>query len=276
MSKEHIQRKSLKKNMMKNVIFRIDYQGIIDSEDVIKSFNEHFKGSFKIFQTTFHNKVDFDLNNIEDISDTLSIPVKEIQKQEIYRYTENAFGKDQLTLDISKYFTTLTINCQEYEGIDEYLNFFSDYIDFLYDNSDFLKIKRIGLRKIGGKIYFSQEEIYNDFEQKYFNFDFRDTTYNSIKNRYVDVLQFDKKSPIINYVRSFETGIYQNTETKEKSNAFQVLLDIDGYYPENILDIINFNKGMAQNVLEITNNEHLFNIFKMSVTETFLKANLNE
>ena len=51
---------------------------------------------------------------------------------------------------------------------------------------------------------------------------------------------------------------------------------IDGYYSENILDKIGFEKGMAQKVLEITNNEHLFNIFKMSVTETFLKANSNE
>jgi len=276
MRKNQIKRKQLKKNMMKNIIFKIDYQGVIDTEDIIKLFNENFKSLFQNFQTTFHNKVDFDLNNIDDISDTLSIPVKEIQKQEIYRFTNNTFGKDQLILDISKYFTALTVNCQDYEGIDKYLNFFSKYIDFLYENSDFLKIKRIGLRKIGGKIYFKQNDIYNDFEQKYFNFDFTDTTYNSIRNRYIDVLQFDEKSPIINYVRSFETGIYQDNETKEKSNAFQVLLDLDGYYSEEILDIIGFKKGMAQKVLEITNNEHLFNIFKMSVTEEFLKANSNE
>jgi uncharacterized protein (TIGR04255 family) len=276
MSKDKIERNQLKKNMMKNIIFRIDYQGIIDSEDIIKCFKEHFKGLFKNFQTTFHNKVDFDLNNIEDISDTLSIPVKEIQKQEIYRFTNNTFGKDNLILDISKYFTTFTINCQEYEGIDEYLNFFSSYIDFLFENSDFLKIKRIGLRKIGGKIYFEHKNIYEDFEQKYFNFDFTDTIYNSIRNRYADVLQYDKTDPIINYVRSYETGVYQNNDTKEKSNAFQVLLDIDGLYSENILDTIGFEKGMAQKVLERTNNEHLFNIFKMSVTEKFLKENSNE
>jgi uncharacterized protein (TIGR04255 family) len=276
MKKDQIKRKTLKTNMMKNIIFRIDYQGIIDSEDIIKCFNERFKGLFKNFQTTFHSKVDFDLNNIEDISDTLSIPVKEIQKQEIYRFTNNTFGRDNLILDISKYFTTLTVNCLEYEGIDKYLKFFSSFIDFLFDNSAFLKIKRIGLRKIGGKIYLEHKDIYEDFEQKYFNFDFTDTIYSSIRNRYSDVLQFDDTNAIINYVRSFETGIYQDNETKKTSNAFQVLLDIDGYYSENILDIIGFKKGMAQKVLESTNNEHLFNIFKMSVTEKFLKENSNE
>lgn len=276
MSKDQIKREQLKKNIMKNIIFRIDYQGIIDSEDIIKSFKEQFKGSFKNFQTTFHSKVDFEINNIEDISDTLSIPIKEIEKQEIYRFTQNTFGKDQLILDISKYFTTFTVICQEYEGINEYLSFFSKFIDFLFDCNDFLKIKKIGLRKIGGKIYFDNKDIHKDFEQKYFNFNFTDTSYNSIRNRYVDVLQYDDTNPIINYVRSFETGIYHNNETDEKSNAFQVLLDIDGYYSENILDKIDFKKGMAQKVLETTNNEHLFNIFKMSVTETFLKANSNE
>ncbi|PKL80296.1 MAG: hypothetical protein CVV25_04655 [Ignavibacteriae bacterium HGW-Ignavibacteriae-4] len=276
MSKDLIRRKQLKKNMMKNVIFRIDYQGIINSEDIIKSFKDNFKDKFKIFQTTFHSKIDFDINNIEDISDTLSIPIKEIQKQEIYRFTDNTFGNDELTLDISKYFTVLTVNCQEYEGIDEYLDFFSSFIDFLFENSEYLQIKRIGLRKIGGEIYFDEKEIYRDFEQKYFNFNFIDTPYNSFRSRHIDVLKLDDKSPIINYVRSFEAGNYHDNETNIYKSAFQVLLDIDAYYSDFILEKIKFKKGMAKQVLTSTNNEHLFKIFKMSVTEAFLKANSNE
>lgn len=274
--KSEILREHLKRNMMKNIIFRIDYQGIIDSDDIVKEFNKKFKGLFKNLTTTFHNKVDFELNNIDDISDTLSIPVKEIEKQEIHRYSKNTFGNDELVFDISKYFTVLTVNCSEYQGIQDYLEFFADYICFLYEQCEYLKIKRAGLRKIGGQVFTSRDQIFESFEQTYFNFDFTDSEYNSIRNRYVDVLQKDDNSPVINYIRSFETGILRDNETGEDKEAFQVLLDLDGYYPEEILNLIEFGPDKAKSTLEVTNHVHLFDLFKMSVTQNFLNLNIDE
>lgn len=272
MNKDKIERSDLKSNIMKRIIFRIDYQGVIDIEDILKSFETKFEKSFKTLERTFHNKLDFGINNIEDISETLSIPVKEIQKQEIYRFKESTLGQDNLTLDISKYFTTLTVDCSNYEGIDLYLDFFVKLIDLLYEEEDYLKIKRVGLRKIGGSIYFERDKIFEDFNKKYFNFDFQDTNFNSITNRYEDVLQHDDKSPVINYIRSFETGVMR--DNSESKVAFQVILDIDGYYSENILNNINFGKGKAEELLKKTNHEHLFRIFKMSMTEDFLKKHM--
>ncbi len=275
-TKEDIGRSDLQKNMMKKIIFRLDYQGVLNSSDIISVFNKKFNGLFGVLQTTFHNKVDFDMNNIEEMAETLSIPIKEIEKQEIYRFSSNKFGTDKLILDISKYFTTLSVECVDYRGIDDYLNFFSELTDFLFDVNEYIVIKRIGLRKIGGLIFDDVKEIYTCFEQKYFNFDFQDTEFNSIRNRYIDVLQHNANSPLINYVRSFETGKYYNEETKEETDAYQVLLDIDSYFSENILRNIGFEKGNIKQLLEETNNVHLFKLFKMSVTEEFLNKNCHE
>lgn len=275
-NKNDIERADLKRNMMKKILFRLDYQGVLNSSQIISQFNKSFNGKFKGFETTFQNKVDFLMNNIEEMSETLSIPIKEIEKQEIYRYTDNDFGTDKLTLDISKYFTTLTVDCKNYNGIDEYLNFFSHFTDFLFDINEFLVIKRIGLRKIGGKIFRNIADIYNVFEQKYFNFDFQDTDFNSIRNRYIDVLQHNENSPLINYVRSFESGRYYEESTNSEYDAYQVLLDIDSYFSESILKNIRFKKGEIMNVLQNTNNDHLFKLFKMSVTEEFLNTHCNE
>lgn len=237
------------------------------------AFKESFKGAFKNFQTTFKSQIDLELLNIEDISETLSIPVKEIVKQETYRFSGNTFGVDILTLDINKYFTTLTVTCKDYVSIDEYLAFFAKFVDFLLEKNDYLSIKRIGLRKIGGKIFFNIDDIFNDFEKAYFNFDFSETDYNSLRNNHIDVLFLDEQNPMINYMRSFETGEYWKEEENRSVSAYQVILDIDGYYQETTLKSLGFEQGHILGLLENLNHEHLFNIFKMSVTEDFLNRN---
>ncbi|WP_415325096.1 hypothetical protein [Chryseobacterium sp. MMS23-Vi53] len=269
MMKDQIQREDLQKNMMKNIIFRVYYQGIIDSEDIIRKFNETFKDSFKSFETTFYSKLELDFNNIDDVIDTLSIPRSEIQSQEIFRYTENTFGTDNLIFDINKYFSSLTIDCTNYVNIDSYLKFFADYLEFLYDHNEFLKIKKIALRKLGGNIYLDSESIYEDFESNLFKSNFQEYGYFPMQNRYEDILQSDEKEPIINIIRSYELGTYKN-EKGEDIPAFQVLLDLEGYYPEYILEKIDFGKSQVEKIFKNINHNHLFNIFKLTVTENYL------
>lgn len=269
-SKDKIERKHLKRNIMKTVIFRIDYQGVTEVEDLVEPFKEKFDGYFKSYITTFHNRVDLELNKIEEISELLAIPIKEIERQIIHRFSQNQFGSDLATLDISKYFTTLSINCTEYHLIDEYLKFFSELTDFFFSINSYLKIKRIGLRKIGGDIFFGLDEIFKSFEKKYFNFDFEETHFNATKNRYYDELRGDSKSPIINYARSFETGKWTDVKELKEKPAFQVILDIDAYYNIELLESLNFGKGMIFDLLQETNNTYLFELFKMSVTKEFL------
>ncbi|MDN3606435.1 hypothetical protein [Kaistella yonginensis] len=81
MNKSEINREQLKDNIMKHIVFRLDYQGMIDSTDFVKLFLKEFDGYFKLYSKNTHNKVDIQLNDIEDISNTLSIPVSEIIKQ---------------------------------------------------------------------------------------------------------------------------------------------------------------------------------------------------
>lgn len=87
------------------------------------------------------------------------------------------------------------------------------------------------------------------------------------------MLHQDDSNPIINYARTLETGSYYKNETETDVPAYQVKLDLDGYYPENILNNIKFGKGKIKELLELTNHKHLFDLFKMSVTEEFLKQN---
>ncbi len=273
-SKKDVGRNDLKQNMMKKVIFRIDYHGIIETEDVIKEFKSEFKDKFGSFVTTFHNKVDLVIDNIEEMSDTLSVPIKEIERQEIFRFTNNKFGNDIVTFDVSKYYTSLTVDCKNYTNIDEYLDFFSDYTEFLYGKNEYLVIKRLGIRKIGGLLYFDLNNIFKDFEKKYFDFGFEEEKYTSLRSRYYDALHGKENDPLVNYTRTFESGKYYDQEKGTEEDAYQVLLDLDCYYREGELTNIGFGIGKVNNILSLTNDE-LFDLFKMSVTEDYLNRQMS-
>jgi uncharacterized protein (TIGR04255 family) len=272
--KENIQRENLRGNIMKNIIFRIDYQGMIDSKDFVKIFTQTFPNKFNSYTINTQNSLDLQLNNIDDLSNTLSIPVTEIKKQDIHRFKENTFGKDKLTLDISIFSTILNIECLEYENIDIYIEFMKRYLEILLGSNEYIALKRFGLRKIGSNIYFELAELYSDFEKRYFMYDYEIEDYYSLKYRCEEVLYNDKHKLNINFIRIIDTGLYFDEEKKENIKAIQATLDLDAYMNEESL-IFNEYKSNLKDLMAVINNHYLFDIFKKSVTSKFLNKNLN-
>ena len=273
MDKQEISREQLKDNIMKHIIFRFDYQGMIDSTDFVKLFQKEFNGKFKSYSKNTHNKVDIQLNDIEDISNTLSIPVSEIIKQDIHVFSDNQFGSDKATLNISIYNTILNIECVDYKNIDEYLEFIIKYANFLFDNETYIALKRFGLRKIGINIYENFDSIHEDFEKDYFSF--KETYFNNFslyRNRIEEVLYNEETKFKINFIRLLDTGNVINHDTGESKKAFQVSLDLDAYLDEEALITNNYKQELPQLIKNINHNI-LFNLFKNSVTIGFLNKN---
>lgn len=273
--KNEIKREDLKSNIMKNIIFRFDYQGMIDSTDFVKLFNENFKDFFLEYRKNIHNTVDLQLNNIEDISDTLSIPISEIKKQDIHVFKKNSFGSDKLTLIVSIYNTILNIECVNYKNVNEYIEFINNYIELLFKQNQYLSLKRFGLRKIGTSIYTDFKEINVDFEMKYFNFEETVFEHYKLQKNRIEEIIFDQHTGLkVNFIRSLDTGIIFEEENNEEKKAYQVTLDLDAYLDEIALNNNNYKENLKALIPEINNN-HLFNIFKHSVTQDFLNKNLN-
>lgn len=274
LEKNEITRKHLKSNIMKQIIMRVDYQGVLDNSKLAEVFSNQMKGRFEKREITFHNRIDIDTTRLNEISETLSVPVREIEKQEITRFSYATFGPDELTLDVGKYYTCLTIDCRQYSSIDPYLTFFVEMIGFFYQVEDYLDIKRIGLRKIGGKIFNSIQEINADFELRFFNFSLLNEGFSTNSCAYKDEIQESQDGPNVNFIRILEKGYLR--ENNAEKEAYQVILDLDGYYNEESLNQLGLREGksdLASNLLRKTNDESLFRIFKMSVTKEFLNAN---
>lgn len=274
MKKEEIGRDCLQYNIMKHIIFRFDYQGMIDSTDFVKLFQSHFSEFFGSYSKNTHNKVGLQLNDFEDVSNSLSIPISEIIKQDVHVFSENTFGSDKVTLNISLYNTILNIECINYKNIDPYIDFVNQYIKLLFESQPYINLKRFGLRKIGSNIYENFDDIHLDFEKKYFSFEKNYFDSFSLYECRIDDLLVDEKSNIkINFLRSLDSGIIFDEKTNESKNAFQVSLDLDAYLDEEALNQISYKTNLSSSITNI-NNEVLFNLFKNSVTEGFLNKNL--
>lgn len=271
-SKSDIQRGDLKQNIMQKIIFRFDYQGIVDMDNIISLFVNKFKGSFQDYSTTTFNFLDTELLNVNEVSENLGLPVSEILKQKIHRFTENSFGSDAVTFDIGNYNTILTIDCKKYKNIDEYREFITKYISFLIATNEYLNIKRVGIRKIGSKFYRDIKNIHNDFEKEYFNFDYSNYDYHNYRNRFEDTFLTTNPFTLINSFKTLQSGYFFDDDTKEEYEAFQVVLDFEGFLNDEIIEKINFKKNFPEILREI-NDVHLFNHFKISVTEKFLNEN---
>ena len=137
-------------------------------------FEKKFEKKFSNYETTFLNRIDLGAIRIDEISENLSIPIKELEKQIVHRFSKNSFGVDDVIFDISKYFSVFHIKTKDYNSIDLYLDFFGKYIHFLKTENIFLSIKRFGIRKISSNIYPTMDELLNDFEPKYFHVEIED------------------------------------------------------------------------------------------------------
>ena len=274
--KKQIQREQLSHNIMRDVILRIDYLGVISIDDIVKAFTSNFKGTFKNYTKTFSNTIDLGNVDIEQISETLSVPVKELKRQEIHRFSENTFGTDDVVFDMCNYYTVLHVKCRDYKNIDPYLNFFVDYVSFLNGINEFTSIKRFGLRKIGALVKPDFESLLDNFEPDYFHTKVSNPNFKVAGNQFVDILVSEDLFYNFTYRRSIDSGFISNDG--KIVPAKQALLDIDGYINENKLSETKFgiDEDETRASIRRLNDVYMFELFKLSMSNNFLNSQIHE
>ena len=278
--KSDITRYMMKKNILRNILFRVDYKGIVNINDFLSVIKDRLlEPYFSEYNNSFNNNVNIDLSgtSIEDVSKMLSLPVKEVSQQEIHIYSKSSFTNDgvpttdEAELRISKYFITLEIKCKgEYKNIDPYLQYFSELISSLLDYSSYTRFKRIGLRKIASQLFKRREDMYAVFDPGKYG-DVIDQSFLPLEFNRIDNIQKLEQPYIYNYRRSLKSVQIVNKETGEKEDGYLALIDLDGYISE---ERINETFTIDRCLIEI--NDVLFDLFKNAVTEDFLNQNLTE
>ena len=125
-------RHTLKRNLLRNVLIRLDYSGIDDIQKAISNKVDFFSRHFGVYTRGKANNASIDFTNVDDIAKTLSIPVREIKSETVHTYTEwKGEQHDDVNLSITSYYTTLNVACRDYKTIDEYLVFIKAFIELM-------------------------------------------------------------------------------------------------------------------------------------------------
>ena len=263
MKKEEIKRKDLRCSLLKRVILRADISALMKLEDAISNLSqqEWFRGIFESMEK-FYTEAS------SNFADRTS-PVADSQGVEVRRFIDCKLEpKQELFLDISDEFICMDISCNDkYESLDPYMLLIAKVIgQFIHDN-DYVKIKRLAIRKIDGLILANANEANKVFE--YFNQGIMAEGESMRKRLYNDYFYSKKKKVNVNYSRQVKIG-------DKESNRFIFTLDTDVFVKQKDLDNLRPNTDELKEIFSDRLNEIAFDVFKRGVKEEFLNEYLRK
>lgn len=259
-------RHSLKHNLLKNVLIRLDYTGITNIDNWVEKFQSKMTECFSAYSRGVQNNMKANLTNIEDIAENLSIPIEEIRKETIHEFTGWLKDDNNVTMSISPYFMTINVRCKNYKLIDSFLDLTSLFLKDMYENNPYFNIHRIGIRKVNGKEFNSMKDVLSVYRSDLFFGTEVDKEHGiPIGREYTYRYVLDDFSLKVNYSRQYR--LYSNLQSQQKH---QVLLDIDTYIDKSCIDKCKYDlKDKSDDILKIM-NEYQFKIFMESVKESYL------
>lgn len=262
-AKTDITRDNLHCSLLKRVIVRADFSTMVDLDSFITNLNrqEWFKGTFDDFDRLAIDQVENDSDRTSVVNDSYGMLVN--------RFSGCQIGTERkVLLDIVADFVCLDIRCgEEYTRIDPYLSLVIKVLSFLIESDDYVKMKRLAIRKVNGREFehiADADEVFEYFDQQVMQPDdllnMRDYT-----ERFFSV----DKGVNVTYTRMFRV-----LDTGDKRFVF--LLDIDTFLGGNRLDSLRPSKQELEEIFCDRLNQTLFELFKKGIKIEFLERNMKE
>lgn len=270
MGKEKYTRNNFKSSLLKQIIIRADFSSLTDLNGFImklKSIKEVQK-NFLGYQIMKTNNINLQINPSRIMEDRF-IPLEINETEVIHRFFDCKIEPiQQVHMDIGLTFVCITIECNEnYKAINEYINFIALILTILKKYDSYIQFERLAIRKIDGKDFPSLEEAYKTFEVMEDIINKLPANITHLKKSYTDCFILTDSKIKVNFTRGLE---------QFPNNIIRCVLDMDGYIDSSL---INFNEIVKYNTLKDLFsekiNDSLFQLFKASVTESFLEDGLN-
>lgn len=267
--KNGINRTDIKYNFLKKIIIRVDYNGILERE--LEKSVEHLKNilknnNFDRFYESFINEVDFEIKDPEQIETQRMIPVQELRKTKSYNFSKNENG---VQVQISKYFMSVTVDYNNYIKFETIATLFNEIFNEVFDNNNYIRVLRLGLRKINNCILLELNRLQEIIKEKYFsnlNDLFSDIEAVPILNKQ-NIDTFIYQDTNINLIRYLSGGIL-NLDGEDKE-AYQLVLDIDTYKnDEDYLNTITKTHNVYEELVKF--NTVLFKTYINMLSDTFV------
>lgn len=248
-----VNRSDLKQNFLKEIIMRLDFQGVLQAEmeKILLQVKPYLKEkSFNRYEEKVSNQI---INNGMNVTD--------VSSQIVYSFMSETSG---YTMEISNTSIVLTVSSQTYSPFSDYADIFCHLAKIYGDTIDFFTVKRFGLRKINFCFIKNREDINKYFVPDYYCCETPIKDYTSLATERIE--RFTDGSSNINLKHAIEEG------KLDEEIFYKVTLDSDIYIAEqkNIENVIFDDKSMD----EI--NDKLFRVYLNAITDEFLELLCSE
>lgn len=249
MQREKITRNDLKKNFLKKIIMRLDFQGVLQAEmeSIILKVKPFLKGKgFNRYEEKAVNQISSNESSLPDI-----------KSQMVFSFTAESLG---YTLEMSNTSIIMTIMSNTYSPFDQYSAIFCHIATIYNETIDFFTAKRFGLRKINFCFIKDKNKINQYFVPAYYNCDIPVSGFESKIMEQKNNLSDGLKNLNLRY--AIEEGLI------DVERYYKVTLDADIYLTsqDEIMKTV-FNE---QEIGAI--NEKLFSVYINAITEEFLNV----
>lgn len=243
MEKNDINPNGLKNNFLKQTIIRIDYDYLFPNqiERIMELLDQYFGERGFTIEQQVKNDFQLDINNSE---------INWNNEQEEYKTFVN--NDKNIAVEIAKKYAALTAFYNNgYTDFAQLKEMIEKIVETLKKVKNYIKIKRVGLRKINAILLKQIDNLNEIFEKCLISNFLSDKAIVSTRNEtnYMDDNNF------VNINTSIQKGNFDNQE------VYQIIFDID----------VNSELNEEDNIsLEEMNNQ-IFKIFKDGITQQFLE-----
>lgn len=256
-TKDEIKRSDLIYSMLRQVIIRADFTSMLDIDKLVLLLSEQ-----EWFEGTFNNYSRLQL--VDNGEDNLAErPCKYVR-----RFDDcNIEPEKNVIIDITEESLCMNIQCDEhYTIINKYLSLFIQTLAFIFSNDNYVKLRRLAIRKIDGESFHSGEDAEKVFE--YFDQRITDLDDDAFWQRtYTDNFIYGKRKVKVNYTRNVRIS-------PREEERFIFTIDIDTYIDSEMIEIPRPSKEELEDIYFNRLNESAFELFKRGVTLEFLTSKL--
>lgn len=236
-------------NFLKNIIVRIDFQGVleVEMEKILMLIKPYLKDKgFSRYMRKMSNEIEINVSNLNQQTPSFS----KIQSQEVHSFVNDDKG---YVLNLSSSFVCLDISSTAYAPFEDYSILVLDIADIYKSNIDFVSINRVGIRKINICMVEDKKKIKEYFSSAYFGY------FEAMES--VDTFSSNRRDTF--GIKPYKGNVSCNIDQGDANGKilYKVSLDVDIYTD----DANTIAQGLDFNQM----NEILFRIYVDSLTDRF-------
>lgn len=250
--------------LLEQLVICINYSGLLESdvEEIVRDTRGYFLEHGFTIKEGVHKNINVQLNDPEQIKNPI------VSNTEVLR--KYVYNRGSIDITVTKSAIDIHVAAgREYEGFDIYKEYLTSIVAVLESKFDgIVHISRIGIRKFNSLFIKNIEKIEEYFNKKVFNC----VAANGALGQESGEILFSRsnltvvnKKNKVNLATEIQAGEAQeiNDGAEEKFNVYRIILDIDGYWDEEIEQY----SSIDQKLTEL--NEAVTNIYHQCLNENF-------